>query len=102
MVPWAVGPLLSLSGDFLELGSLALFQVLPGTDLANRALISDDLFRLLDELETSDLPVWSTRFFVALSLLLGGLMAWMTVSVSWVLGEWSYGKATFPKAFARS
>ena len=102
VVPWAAGPLLSLSGDFLELGSLALFQLFPGMDQANRVLISDDLFRLLGEIQTSDLPFWSTRAFVAVSLLLGVLMAWMTISVSWFLAERVLGQGAPPKSSVRS
>ncbi|HSR49774.1 MAG TPA: hypothetical protein VLV83_03040 [Acidobacteriota bacterium] len=45
----AGSPLLSLTGDLLELGTLTLFQVWPGAGQAHRSLISDDLFRLLGQ-----------------------------------------------------
>ncbi len=41
----ALSPLLSLTGDLLELSTLALHQVWPAVE--TRALVSDDLFRLL-------------------------------------------------------
>jgi len=47
LLPSTVAPLLGLTGDFYELGSLTLFQAWPGQAGNNRLLISDDLFRIL-------------------------------------------------------
>ncbi len=85
-LPFAFAPVISLTGDFLELGSLALFQPWQGTESIHRSLISDDLFRLIEELgsETStlslDQPV--VVCFVALSVILGAGMAWLTLMAS--------------------
>ncbi len=46
-LPFAFAPVISLTGDFLELGSLALFQPWQGTESIHRSLISDDLFASL-------------------------------------------------------
>ena len=73
-LPLAFSPLISLTGDFLELGSLMLFQFWPGPEGIHRALISDDLFHLLEQLATLDTPPsrsLATVAFVSFSQLMG-------------------------------
>lgn len=80
--PVALAPIISLTGDFLELGSLVLFQIWPGPGSIHRSLISDDLFRLLHELGSGTMTLTinpSSVLFISLSLLLGTAMAWGTI-----------------------
>ncbi len=85
-VPFAFAPVISLTGDFLELGSLTLFQTWQGTESRHRALISDDLFRLIEELgldaSTLSLDQPAVVFFITLSVMLGIGMAWLTLLAS--------------------
>jgi hypothetical protein len=93
-LPLIGAPLTSISGDFLELGSLLLFQLWPGPDALYRHLISDDLFRLLKEIQSGshDVPAdASTVLFLSLALLLGALMTWGTLKLSEMLGRFSAG-----------
>lgn len=76
----AASPLLSLTGDLLELGSLTLYQFFPGPAQSHRALISDDLFRLLHEWPAP--PGWRPVAFVTLSQTLGLAYAWSLVALS--------------------
>lgn len=81
-LPCALAPLVSLTGDFLEIGSLALYQVWPGIEGIHRQLISDDLFRLLKELGTDNTGLSlnvHTGIFIGLSLAIGGICAWGTL-----------------------
>lgn len=73
-----LSPFTSLTGDFLELGGLVLFQLWPGLDGIHRDLISDDLFRLLGEM---DLRSFSKLLFVGFSQVLGTFLAIATVGV---------------------
>ena len=65
---------------------MALFQPWQGTESIHRSLISDDLFRLIEELgsETSTLSLGQPVVvcFVALSVILGAGMAWLTLMAS--------------------
>ena len=79
-LPLALSPLLSLTGDYLELGSLLLFHLWPGPQGVHRSLISDDLFRLLGELAMP--PGLIQMAFVAMSQLLGLIMAWGTIALA--------------------
>ncbi len=97
-LPFAFAPVISLSGDFLELGSLTLFQAWKGTESIHRSLISDDLFRLVEELSSDtstlslDQPV--VLFFVGLSVILGAGMAWLTLMASEILTtDWGRGES---------
>jgi hypothetical protein len=84
-LPCAFAPLISLTGDFFELGSLLLYQIWPGAEGANRTLISDDLFRLMEEMasgSTGGQPSSSNILFVTTSLLMGFGLAWGTILVS--------------------
>ncbi len=92
-LPFAFAPMISLTGDFLELGSLTLFQPWRGSESIHRSLISDDLFRLIEELgsDTStlslDQPVVIS--FIALSVIMGAGMAWLTLMASEMLtADW--------------
>lgn len=67
-----LSPLISVTGDFLELGGLALYQLWPGMDGIHRDLISDDLFRVLGEMEVK---TFSSLLFVGFSQVLGLLFA---------------------------
>lgn len=81
-LPCALAPLVSLSGDFLEIGSLGLYQVWPGMGGIHRELISDDLFRLLRALAVGDAGMSlnaHSGWFIGLSLALGGVAAWATL-----------------------
>ena len=82
-VPFAFAPVISLTGDFLELGSLTVFQAWQGIDSVHRSLVSDDLFRLIGELgedaSTLSLNQPGVIFFIALSVILGIGMAWLTL-----------------------
>ncbi len=53
-LPFFLAPLVSLSGDFYELGSLGLFQLWPGPQGIHRGLVSDDLFRLFGEVSAPE------------------------------------------------
>jgi hypothetical protein len=78
-IPVSLAPLIGLTGDFFELGSLWLFQVWPGAASAHRSLISDDVFRLFEELESVGADV---ALFIASSFLLGLAISWGTLFVS--------------------
>jgi hypothetical protein len=88
-IPVALAPLIGLTGDFFELGSLALFQLWPGIENANRTLISDDVFLLVSRLnETGESPsspgspFGGPMLFVIVSQILGLLFAWGTLVAS--------------------
>jgi hypothetical protein len=84
-LPIAFAPLISLTGDFFELGSLLVFQMWPGPEEINRALISDDIFRLVNELSSGalGLPFRSASLsFIVMSFLTGCLLAWVTLLLS--------------------
>ena len=85
-IPFAFAPVLSLTGDFLDLGSLTLFQAWQGADSVHRSLVSDDLFRLIGELgenaSTVSLDQPGVVIFITLSVILGTIMAWLTLIVS--------------------
>ncbi len=80
--PLAFSPLLSVTGDFLELGGLALFQFWPGPGAQHRPLISDDLFRVIGELNASAID--TAVPFVVLSQALGLALAlvWFRLSAA--------------------
>lgn len=81
-LPCALAPLVSLSGDFLEAGSLVLYQAWPGTDKIHRYLVSDDLFRLIRQVNSGHaglLADAATISFIGFSLVIGALLAWGTL-----------------------
>jgi hypothetical protein len=81
-LPLALAPLMSLTGDFLEIGSLALYQVWPGAQDQHRQLISDDLFRLIGEVADGRAAVgWdpATAAFIGGALVIGAILAWATL-----------------------
>ena len=85
VLPCALAPLISLSGDFFELGSLFLFQVWPGPSEINRLLISDDVFRLMTDINLGvlDIPLnFSCLSFIGASFGLGALFAWVIFMLS--------------------
>jgi len=85
ILPWAFAPLISLTGDFFELGTLTLFQVWPGPSEINRLLISDDIFRLLKDMSTGALSVplvASSISFILISLFIGAIFAWGILIIS--------------------
>ncbi|MFQ5740592.1 MAG: hypothetical protein ACE5JX_16425 [Acidobacteriota bacterium] len=77
-LPLAFSPLLSLTGDWLELGSLLMFNLWPGEDGIHRALISDDLFRTVRNTSWSG----SKILFTSLSQLVGVCLAWCLTSLA--------------------
>ncbi|MBW1816276.1 MAG: hypothetical protein JRJ60_03865 [Deltaproteobacteria bacterium] len=84
-LPIALAPIISLTGDFLELGTLLLFQFWPGPSEIHRSLISDDLFLLMKQMSegTDGVPSGpKSVVFVSLSFLAGAVMAWGTVLIS--------------------
>jgi hypothetical protein len=97
-LPVVLAPIISLTGDFFELGSLLLFQFWPGSSDAHKALISDDLLLLVRQMGSPSVP--SGLFaggFVALSLLLGTAMAWGTLMLSQALGGAVFKSAPAPR-----
>jgi hypothetical protein len=78
-LPCALAPLIGLTGDFLEAGSLILYQLWPGVEQVHRQLISDDLFRLLETLGERPLSRLLQLGFIAISLLIGAVLAWGTL-----------------------
>jgi hypothetical protein len=84
-LPWALAPIISLTGDFFELGSLFLYQIWPGPDGTHRNLISDDVFRLMKEMGSGSMGIrfsFSSAFFVATSFVIGAGLAWGTILLS--------------------
>lgn len=93
VLPVSFAPIVSLTGDFLELGSLLMFQLWPGASDAHRHLISDDLFLLVERMGSAGVPSGAGAvLFVALSLFLGTAMAWGTVMISDALGRTVFSK----------
>lgn len=96
-LPLALSPLLSLTGDFFEMSSLLLFQVWPGPDNDHRALISDDVLRLLGQEAAAGgmVKTGAAFFFVALSLLGSVTLALLFVITGHrivnLASEWSSG-----------
>lgn len=89
-LPPLFAPLISLTGDFLELGSLLLFQFWPGRGGQHRALVSDDLFRLVDELrmgQYAPLDAWQSAPFILSSLMLSAMLAWLIVWIALLLSR---------------
>jgi len=85
-LPCTFAPIISLTGDFFELGSLLLFQICPGSSEINRLLISDDIFRLLEDIGSGMLDITftsSTLSFIGLSFLMGTALAWATIILSY-------------------
>ncbi len=84
-LPLTFAPVISLTGDFFELGSLALFQVWPGSSEINRLMVSDDLFRLTEELKVGAEGVGLNFYsvsFMAISCALSVIFAWATLILS--------------------
>ena len=78
-LPCALAPLIGLTGDFLEAGSLILYRLWPGVEQVHRQLISDDLFRLLETLGERPLSRLLQLGFIAISMLIGAVLAWGTL-----------------------
>ncbi len=77
--PLLFSPLISVTGDFLELGGILLFRLWPEAGCAYRGLISDDLWRLATEISIlRGTPQWSPSIplFALFSQIVGGLLAW--------------------------
>jgi len=88
LLPLALAPLVSLTGDYYELGALLLFQLWPGPHGIYRILISDDIFRLGSELCAGTLGLEPSPFpklFLALSQLLGAVLVLGTFLLSGLL-----------------
>ncbi len=85
LLPIFFAPLISLTGDFYEMGSLLAFQLWPGPDTMNRALISDDLFRLMDHIRSNQpdvIPNSLAPGFIVLSSIFSLALAWLTMMVA--------------------
>ncbi len=88
LLPCAIAPLLGLTGDFYELGSLILFQAWPGQAESNRLLISDDLFRILKPavLGNAGAGLNPHRLcFVLAAFAVGAALAWQTLNLADIL-----------------
>ena len=83
-LPCLFAPLVSLTGDFLEIGSLVLYQIWPGAGNSHRRLISDDLFRLIQDVAANGSAAWdsATIAFIGFSLVVGAVLAWVTLVVA--------------------
>ncbi len=88
--PLAFSPLISVTGDFLELGGLFLFRLWPDAGCAYRGFVSDDAWRLAGR-------VWALRgasdwslaipLFALFSQVVGVLLAWSLFRCSaWIGG----------------
>jgi len=85
LLPLTFAPLISLTGDFFELGSLFLFQIWAGPSEINRWLISDDIFRLLKDLHSGAIGIplsYSSFSYMLVSFLTGSFLAWGTIMLS--------------------
>lgn len=94
LLPAFMAPIISLTGDFLELGGIFLYQVWPGATPATRLLISDDLFRLFGEISRNQNGLQATSgnyIFVFFSLAIGTFLAWFTLSLAEI-----WRAATYP------
>ncbi len=79
LLPVFFAPVMSLTGDFYELGSLLTYHLFPGADSNFRLLISDDLFRLIDEIKSGANGFsWNyiTLSFVFVSSLISICLVW--------------------------
>lgn len=84
-LPCTFAPLISLTGDFFELGSLSLFHIWPGPEGIHRLLISDDVFRLVRDMGSGAVGVQldpSGLLFIVISFLIGAALAWGTILLS--------------------
>ena len=81
-IPCAMAPLVSLTGDYFEMGSLLLYQIWSGPESSHRALISDDLFRLLTHTDIN-VPLSEATAFIAIAFLAGLALIWLT----WLLAD---------------
>lgn len=98
-LPCAFAPLISLTGDFLELGSILAFQLWPGPSDIHRLLISDDLFRLIKEMCSGEpgMPFTPDNIiFIILSFLIGTALAWGTILLSDGIRELGFRQVTKP------
>jgi hypothetical protein len=87
-VPCTLAPIISLTGDFFELGSLALYQIWPGPSGVYRSLISDDMFLTGQELFSGQMEVpfdALSLLFVLVSFLIGLTMVWLILMASHAL-----------------
>ncbi len=86
-LPVATAPLLSLTGDMFEMGSLLLYQFWPGPDAHHRTLVSDDLFLLLDQLASNSIATTAGGgVFIAVSSIIAGLGAWAIIWAAELVG----------------
>lgn len=95
-LPYAFAPLISLTGDFLELGSIFVFQIWSGPSDIHRLLISDDLFRLIEQMRSGELGMPFTPYsiiFAVLSFLIGSALAWGTILLSDGIRELGFQQA---------
>jgi hypothetical protein len=90
-LPLTFAPLISLTGDMFELGSLFLYQVWSGPDGMHRSLISDDLFLLVKQIrqtETSGITM-DLVAFIGGAFLTGAVLAWSMLMISANIGLWA-------------
>lgn len=96
-LPCTFAPLISLAGDFYELGSLSLFQLWKGPQAIYRSLVSDDLFLLLGQIQRrSDGLDAGHLGFIGLAFLIGLVLAWGTLLLSAALGRMVSRRLPFP------
>ncbi len=87
-LPITFAPVISLTGDFFEMGSLLIFQFWPGAEGIHRSLISDDIFRLMEEMSSGALGIPlnpTSYYFIVVSFLMTVILAWGTLILSDVL-----------------
>ena len=85
LLPAFMAPIISLSGDFLELGGIFLYQIWPHATPTTRLLISDDIFRLLNEISQGQNSLQTSPdnyIFVVFSLIIGTFLAWLTLHLA--------------------
>lgn len=85
LLPAFMAPIISLTGDFLELGGIFLYQIWPDATPATRLLISDDLFRLFGEISQHKNGLQATTgnyIFMSVSFTIGAFLAWFTLSLT--------------------
>lgn len=84
-LPWALGPVLGVTGDALETGGILVSRIPPWTsETAAGRLRSDDLFRSLEQAGTWSGTEWAG---LALAQMLGVVLAVLAVTVGFRLAD---------------
>jgi hypothetical protein len=89
VLPLTFAPLISLTGDMFELGSLSLYQMWSGPEEISRLLISDDMFLLMQQIHQGELATGFTTgviLFVGGSFFLAVVLTWSILLISTHIG----------------